>query len=188
MIKVINEKTERVCQGDIFRDIECIEYADIKEEGILEISKINYPYVLVLTQDCDLEQDYNNRNEEKANNNDKHILSIIVVPLYNIEHVYLGEHLSELNLQMQSISKKPDKSDNKNLRNNQNPRYHFLDFSNDVPIVNSVIDFKHFFTVNNEYLKRMKATNYICKIAELYREQISLRFSNYLSRIGLPNK
>jgi len=187
MIKVIKENNPRICQGDIFKDIELIEYADINDEGIVEISKITFPYVVVLTQDCDLEQDFNNRAQETPSNQDKHLISIIVAPLYNIEHIYSGKHLSELNLQMQIITKNQSKSTNQFLRKNLNPRYHYLEFAEDVPIVNSVIDFKHYFTVNNNYLGELKLPNYVCKIAELYREQVSTRFANYLSRIGLPN-
>jgi hypothetical protein len=187
MIKILKETTKRICQGDILSEVELIESAEINDEGIVEISKVQFPYVIVLTQDCDLEQDYDNRLKNPRANEDKHILSIIVAPLYNIEHVYQGEHLSELNLKMQQISNKPSKSDNKFLRNNQNPRYHYLEFPDTIPIVNSVIDFKHYFTVNNLYLRKKKETNYIGKVADLYREQISLRFANYLSRIGLPN-
>ena len=187
MIKVIKEKVQRICQGDIFAHVDLIEYADINEEGILEISKITFPYVIVLTQDCDLEQDFNSRMKTERANEDKHILSVIVAPLYNIEHDYGGEHLSELNFRMQTISSKPNKSDNKFLKNNQNPRYHYFEFPDNIQLVNSVADFKHYFTVSNNYLKNQKPINYIGKLGELYREQVSHRFASYLSRIGLPN-
>lgn len=188
MISIVRENVERICQGDIFSNVELIEYADINKEGIVEISKISFPFVVVLTQDCDLEQDFNNRIKTTRQNEDKHILSIIVAPLYNIEHVYTGEHLSELDLRMQIINSNASKSENKFLKSNQNPRYHYLEFPEEIQIVNSVLDFKHYFTVNNEYLKKIKSSNYIGKVAELYREQISHRFANYLSRIGLPNQ
>lgn len=173
---------ERVCQGDIISNVEFIEYA-VEKQGQLEISKIIFPYVYVLTQDCDLEQEFNNR---QGTNNDKHLISVIVAPLYNIEHVYEGMHLSEIGLQMQTISKKSEKSDNRALRQNNNPRYHYLEFSKDISIVNSVIDFKHYFTVNNNLLFDYKKKSFVCKVSELYRENISHRFSFFLSRIGLP--
>ena len=187
MIKVVKENIERVSQGDILKDVELIESAIINKEGVVEISKIKFPFVCVLTQDCDLEQDYKNRIKNGKDNEDKFIISIIVAPLYNIVHVYNGEHLSGLNFRMQLINSKPDKSENKFLKQNQNPRYHYLEFPDDIPIVNSVLDFKHYFTVNNEYLKELKKRNYVGKIAELYREQVSQRFASYLARIGLPD-
>jgi len=186
MIKVELNSISRICQGDILKNVEMIEYA-VEKEGNIEISKIIFPLVIVLTQDCDLNQDYKNRNVETPSNHDKHLISVIVAPIYNVEHIYTGEHLSELGLQMQVISKKPDKTDNKFLKQNKNPRYHFLEFNKEIPIVESVIDFKHYFTVNVKYLDIHKKENFVCKVSELYREDISQRFSSFLSRIGLPD-
>lgn len=185
MIKIDKSYQERLAQGDIIQNVEFIEYA-IEKAGIIEISKIVFPYIIVLTQDCDLEQDYNNRQDTNPSNQDKQIISVIVAPLYNVEHIYDGKHLSELGLQMQTISKNPKKSDNNNLKNNNTPRYHFLEFDDAVEIVDSVIDFKHYFTVNANYLKEIKKTHFIGKVDVLYREDISQRFAAFLSRIGLP--
>jgi hypothetical protein len=35
-------------------------------------------------------------------------------------------------------------------------------------------------------LQEHKEKHYICTVSELFREKISQRFANYLSRIGLP--
>ena len=185
MIKVNLTKSDRICQGDLIKNVEYIEYASEKEATI-EISKIVFPVVIVLTQDCDLEQDHKNRNQPNANQ-DKHLISIIVAPVYNLEHIYDGNHLSEIGLKMQSINKDSNKTENKFLKQNKNPRYHFLQFDDSVTLVDSIIDFKHYFTVNINYISKLKETNFICKIEELYREQISQRFAYFLSRIGLPN-
>ena len=138
--------------------------------------------VVVLSQDCDLTWDFNNDG-----NDDKKLLSILVAPLYNVEHVYLGEHLSDLDLKMRNITSKKDSTENKNLKQNQTPRYHYIEFPEEVEIVNSVIDFKHYFTINRNYFYEIKDQNFVCRLAELYREDLSFRFANYLSRIGLPD-
>lgn len=183
MIKT-RKGSRRICQGDILRDIEYVEYV-IENSGIAEVSKIIFPLVIVLTQDCDLEQDYRYRWSNLADNNhDKWLLSVLVAPLYNVEHVYRGEHLSELNMKMQELNQK--KGPGPNLRKNQLPRYHYLEFSENIPIVPSVVDFKHYFSVNVKYLHQIKKTNFICSVSSLYREDISQRFSSFLSRIGLP--
>ena len=177
-------KKARIAQGDIYKNVEFIEYA-IEKDGVIEISKIIFPFTIVLTQDCDLNQDYASRwSKNKPSTHDKKIISVIVVPLYNIEHVYNGEHLSELKMGMAKIRK--GRTPGKTLRQNQTPRYHYIDFPADVPIVASVLDFKHYFTVNVEYLKQHKKENFICQVGPIYREDISQRFSSYLSRIGLP--
>jgi hypothetical protein len=184
MSNVLIERKSRISQGDIYKKVEYLEYA-IEKINIMEISKIEFPYVIVLTQDCDLNEDYNTRwSRKKKKDQDKKLISVIVAPLYNAEHVYIGEHLSELGMKMGIINK--GKSPGNNLKLNKNPRYHYLVFPENISIVPSVIDFKHYFTVNVEYLKKHKKGNFICQIKPLYREDISQRFSSYLSRIGLP--
>ncbi|MCL5267669.1 MAG: hypothetical protein M1469_06160 [Bacteroidetes bacterium] len=186
MISVSKPRKSRIFQGDIFKDVEYIEYVREKS-GILEVSKINFPLVIVLSQDCDLEQDAHLRDlKEQKSTQDKWLLSVLVAPLYNAEHVYQGEHLSELDLRMQQINK--NRTPGTTLRNNETPRYHYLEFPSPIPIVPSVIDFKHYFAVNVKYLSSIRRKNFICSVSPLFREDISLRFANYLARIGLPEK
>lgn len=185
-IRVKKQRVPRICQGDVFKDIEYVEYISEKE-GNLEVSRIIFPLVTVLTQDCDLEQDYNSRwsKKEDKKDQDKFLLSVLVAPMYNAEHVYQGEHLSELKMKMQKIKRKGTSGND--LRNNQKPRYHYLEFPPEIHIVPSVIDFKHYFSVNIKQLKKLKRTNFICSIPPLFREDISQRFASFLARIGLPN-
>jgi hypothetical protein len=184
MISVNRRRVARVCQGDIFQEIEFVEH--VRQSGdSLEISKIIFPLVIVLTQDCDLAQDYGVRwSRSRPSNTDKQLFSVLVAPLYNVEHVYDGTHLSALGLTSQLINKK--KSPGENLRKNETPRYHYLEFPESIPLVNSVIDFKHYFSTNVEYLKQSKRQKFVCQVGDLYREDISQRFASFLSRIGLP--
>jgi hypothetical protein len=180
---VRRQRRGRISQGDIYKDVEFIENV-LEKHGIFQISKVIFPYVIVLTQDCDLEQDSKVRyNKIKAQNQDKLILSVLVAPIYNVEQVYVGEHLTQLKIKMQLINR--GSSPGQNLRNNQTPRYHFLDFSPDSLLSPSVIDFKHYFSVHVEYL-RGKKSDFVCSVSPLFREDISQRFASYLGRIGLP--
>ena len=72
------------------------------------------------------------------------------------------------------------------LGENELPRYHVLRFNGQVAIPDSIIDFKHYFSVNIENLQKKKREGFVCQVCPLYREKISHRFSNYLARIGLP--
>jgi hypothetical protein len=184
MIQVKHENGERITQGDIFKNVEFLEHIT-ELDGNIEVSKIIFPYVVVLTQDCDLAQDFTFRwTEDTKSNHDKWLFSVLVAPLYNLEQLLSGEHLNELNMAMSPISRK--KTPGKNLIQNETPRYHYLEFPEKVPLVPSVIDFKHYFSVNVVQLKQQKSEKFVCQIGELYREHLSHRFSNYLSRIGLP--
>jgi hypothetical protein len=182
--KVRTAKLGRVYQGDIFRDVEMIEYV-AEKDGVLEVSKVVFPLIVVLTQDCDLEQEHHVRwGSSSHQSQDKWLISVLVAPLYNVEHVYLGQHLSDLGMTMEPINAK--RSPGQNLRNNERARYHYLSFPPQVPIADSVVDFKHYFSVNGGHLRRLRASNFICRLAPLFREDLSHRFSAYLARIGLP--
>lgn len=178
-------KKSEIQQGDIFKNVEFIEYVVESEESI-EVSKIVFPNVIVLTQACDLKQDYDERvNQEKSDYHDKYLISVIVAPVYNFEDFRMGTHLNQLHMKMQEQGRRT-KSKCENIFNNETARYHYLNFESNIQLVESVIDFKHYFTVTVNYLSQIYQENYVCSIEPLYRELISQRFSNYLSRIGLP--
>lgn len=184
MIMVENNNEGRLSQGDIIKDIEYIESVTT-ENGIITVDKIIFPLVIVLTQDCDLALDQLFRNpEEKKKTNDKYLLSVLVAPLYNAEHLFSGEHLSDLGYKMEIIPKGKTRGDL--LQNNQIDRYHYIEFPEDINIVPSTIDFKHYFSIDVKYLQEVASEKRICRISPLFRESISQRFANYLSRIGLP--
>jgi hypothetical protein len=181
MIQAKTEKSNRLSHGDILRDIEHI--TNLQEiSGELIISKVMYPYIIILTQDCDLMQDFRYRSDSELN--DKLLMSVLVAPLYNAEMIYSGEHLHNLGRKAAVINK--GKTDGKFLRKNQNPRYHYLEFPEEIPIVDSVVDFKHYFSVPVQYLEAQKETKFGCGVSKLFREDISQRFSAFLSRIALP--
>lgn len=182
-LKVDRLRIERICQGDIIRDVDCIEYA-IEKDGVIDVSRIYFPYVAVLTQDCDLEQDFKIQHTPEKPVKDKKLISVLVAPLYNAEHVFMGTHLSDLTIPMEPIKK--NSTAGGFLLNNQRPRYHYLEFPPDIQLVPLVIDFKHYFSVNANYLIKLRPTNYVCTLSALYREDISQRFASFLSRIGLP--
>jgi len=183
MVSVSKEACSRVCQGDLIRDVEYLEKAT-EQDGIIEVFKVVFPLAIVLTQDCDLAQDHMFRMQEQANQ-DKWLISVLLAPMYNAEHVFAGEHLSEIGVKSQPINK--NKTDGRRLVQNKDPRYHYLEFPGDIEIVPSVVDFKHYFACPVSHLEAMKSTgSFVCKVSELYREDISQRFAAFLSRIGLP--
>jgi len=185
MIKVETKRHKRLSQGDIYRDVEWFESVT-QSEDIITVEKVTFPYVIVLTQECDLKFDYEFRwgKLKDKENQDKYLISVLVAPIYNAEHVYVGEHLSEIGLKMTSVPKKHSSGDV--FRQNKNPRYHYLEFPTKTRMVESVIDFKHYFSVNVEYLKSIQKSNFVFRVGKLFREDISHRFASFLCRIGLP--
>jgi len=144
-----------------------------------------------MSQDCDLQQHYEvlcridpDNGEEET---DKLLTTVIVVPMYNYEQFIIGEHLQNQNRKMTRHFISRNKTPNRELRNNNNPRYHYLQFDESTLIVNSVVDFKHFFTVSIDYLYEIRGRSREYTIDVLFRERLSQRFADYLSRIGLPD-
>jgi hypothetical protein len=170
---------DRILQGDILRDVK-FNYA-IHETSIIEYF---FPYMVVLSQDCDLEQDFDNRKEDGFDKkHDKYIYSILVCPAYLSEDFRKGEHLKSFDFRMESKNSKQFSD----IKINQNPRYHYLEHYPEFQIPSMVLDFKHYFTFNTDYLYYIHKEHYVASLNELFRECLSQRFSYYLSRIGLPN-
>jgi len=177
-------QNNRINQGDIFKNIIHIESWD-ENNNELKISRIFYPYIVILSQDCDLREDHS--IIEKS---DKSLVSVLVAPLYNFDQFLCGEHLQDLEIKSRQINKESKKgkltTEFKNLINNEIPRFHVIEFPPKSKLVKSVVDFKHYFSVSIEYLNKIKAKNFEYPLPFLYRERLCQRFSNYLSRIGLP--
>jgi len=183
IVQVRKNKDRKLRHGDVLRDVEYLENADIIH-GKIELSKIVFPLIVVLTQDCDLTQDYKFRwSRDKVNDQDKFLISVLVAPLYNYDHFILGEHLEYLN---QKMGIPNGRTVIQKIKNNKNPRFHFLEFPDSTNIVPSIIDFKHYFSVPVKYLKAHKKENFECQIAPIYREDLQQRFSSFLARIALP--
>ena len=176
----IKHNEERICQGDIFRDFEYIEYSPTREETSTGIIK-TFPYLLVLSQDCDLEWDCENRTNSE-DTQDKFLFSILVCPGYLSEELRKGIHLEDYKLKMQTINSERWG----NIKINQNPRYHFLKGEKTFQIPDLVLDFKHYYAISRDVLYENFEDYYIGSINELFREALSQRFAYYLSRIGLP--
>ena len=188
MYRVRTDKSDRINQGDIFKNITHIEnWEECGNE--LKLFRIRYPYIVILSQDCDLREDASVRSNKI---NDKALVSVLAAPLYNFDQFLAGKHLQNLGIKAREITKENKKNkfttEYNNLTRNETPRYHTIEFSPDIPLVKSIVDFKHYFSISIEYLQNVKDDNFECALDFLYRERLSQRFSNYLSRIGLPDK
>lgn len=72
------------------------------------------------------------------------------------------------------------------LMKNERPRCHYLKFQDEIKIVPQIADFKHYFSVNLGYLETLRAKQFVCRIMDMFREDLSQRFASFLARIGLP--
>lgn len=168
----------RVCQGDIFTDLEVIENF-LAEKSVVTLQKIQFPFSVCLNQECDLLNDFNGPEDKDAR-----LLHLAFAPAFIFEQFLKGSHWGGI-----FSSNLPQKRTNTTVRkiiDNEIPRYHYLKFP-DPGLPELILDFKHFFTINRNEIYT-KISHRLCSLDDLFREKINQRFSYYLSRIGLPDE
>ena len=194
----------KIFQGDILRDVNVLVGYDRAHN---DFNEFIMPYIIVLSQDCDLEQDYNSYQQFLDFSNkfdllefdinscskddkkditsmyDKLLPSILVCPAFPAKQLREGTHLNKYNNYILPHINSKKWND---VTNNEIPRYHYLDHYPEFQIPKLVIDFKRYYTLPTNYLYSVFKEVYVGSLNELYRERVSQRFVNYLSRIGLP--
>lgn len=188
----LKHDSQRIVQGDLLRDINFVIPLG-NEGGDILNSQVTLPYIIVISQDCDLFQgitekvDYTSiMNIEVSTpkiNFNQLIPSIIFSPAFNSQHLREGIHLKDLfNVSPESINSERWKL----IKQNSNERYHFLTKDIDHQVPELVVDFKIYFTLPTSWFILNHRTHYLTTLNEIYREDFSRRFYNYHSRIALP--
>jgi len=178
---------ERICQGDILKDITLISV----EDG----GKYTFSYAVILSQDCDIQTSKDTRVNEKEQRilHNQFLPNILLVPAFLVDTLKKGSHLKEL---YNIFQRELGKNDIDNIKkNSKEPRYHYLPYFKGLykrktfVVQELIIDFKIYFTISNAKDKVFTdyKSKYIATVNELYREALSQRFTNYIARIGLPN-
>lgn len=171
-----NKIDDRISLGDIFENVSVIESVEVTEDN-LTLSQLQFPLLICLTQDCNLNQDYNSVGIKT-----QRLFHILVAPVFKFESYLEGGYLGAL----REPSKKQKITDTaiQSIIKNETPRYHYINFGSDFSAL--IVDFLHFFTINRDSLYATKEHR-IGSLEDLYKESISQRFAYYLSRIGLPD-
>lgn len=181
----------RISQGDLFRDIAIrLLSGEPTPDGDMNVQETIYNYAIVLSQECDLEQDYVNRQKAEGEVNedvkhDKYLPTILLAPAYLGQSLREGNHLALLNLRMERYnSSRWDP-----ITKNENKRYHFISSATEINVPELVVDFKHYFTVPRDffYPTFFNERHYVASLNPLFREDLSSRFGHFLSRIGTPD-
>jgi hypothetical protein len=150
-------------------------------EGILLVTHV---YAIVLTQDCDLEQDFRVRYSGGAL--DRSDLSR-QIPNVLLGNVTTAEELKTSNKLQGDLWRR--------VPQNKDERYHFLQAvepgcdAQSQGLPEMAIDFKRYFTVpTDELYQRVERqeTQRRCGLKSPYLEHLSGRFAFFLSRVALP--
>jgi hypothetical protein len=148
---------------------------------------IDHRYAVILSQDCDLEQDFNARfagavDPSKAKVNDRRrLLSIMFCDAIPADE--LKDRISDPRVWANAVM-------------NKNERYHYLHevgseddaLGHGLPALG--LDFKNYFTlpVDDAYAQAEKSKNRRAVLRGYYAEHLSVRFFFYQLRIALPKE
>ena len=176
-------------QGEIISDLVQTHLdLDQLEKGVGVMLSKNHNFCIILSQDCDIEQDCRIRSQLVINNgkldgNDKRIPNILFCEVATAQAV------------CNSNSDRVDGKTWKRIKINKDERYHLLqkiaptcDFSGD-GLPELCIDFKRYFTIPTDevyYRLRTGEAKRRCVLVSPYLEHLSSRFCYYLSRVALP--
>lgn len=187
-ISHIYEKSPQGCfrQGEFLTNITLYQHdyhVESDNEGFPSLIEITFPYAIVVTQDCDLEQDYLPRSQGKLNNN-RIVKNVLLCEVMDFrEFLTNNQELSE------------SASAQKLLLRNKDERYHYLqtaeadDDAAGEGLPGFCVSFKTYFTAPTDYLYHL-TTNMSairrCVLKSPYLEHFSSRFHYYHSRVALP--
>src|SRR5438045_3281204 len=86
----------RIAQGDILRDITLVN--DIEGLGTQLFERNELQYAVVMTQDCDLSEDYKSLTDD-AVKKQASIPTILLASAYPAQQFFLGQHLEDWELE-----------------------------------------------------------------------------------------
>lgn len=188
--KVVSDA--QICQGDIYKDVH-YSYINDDTDDSIEIVDYTFPTAIVISQACDV--DFMSKILDSGSGKvNKFMPAILMCPIYDKDEARKMSHLDDAFREL-NIEKEIDKT-NPSLFNSREKdiidkdwhyRFHSLtvQYKDGIVIENALIDFKHYFTVPASYLYRNRK-NRLFHLESLFAEQITLKFSTYLSRVAIP--
>lgn len=172
----------RIRQWDIFRWDQKIE---------VWWTNFIFPFITVLSQDCDLSQDYDCSRDQSRQDKGQILEHILICPCFFESDVLSGKYISR---QTYNWNKEHRScwviggERKKRLIGNADARFYYIEAYNqdDITLPAMVMDFKFFLTVPRDLLYDSYSKSYVCSLSEIFREGLSQKFANYISRIWLP--
>lgn len=146
------------------------------QENKVVVQPITHPFVVVLSQDCDLLQDFERRQAGKS---EDLLSSVFLCPASDVT-------------EFETASKK-GRQEKKLIKQNQFPRFHYLrdlpagDDSLKEGLPELVLDFKRVFRAPTDEVYYWLATSKRrCRLVAPYSDHLCNRYSAYIGRVGLP--
>jgi hypothetical protein len=172
---------ERLYQGELLERVNAWgpAYDENNHDAVVGLQPIVHALSLVLSQDCDLAQDWTRRQTDIWAETD--LRSVLLCPAFPAEDLRRQQSLSSRRWET--------------VRQNKDERYAYLA---EVPVESDLahtghpailLDLTNYFTVRTPELYRQLRTNDArsrCRLETPWREHLQARFAAFLARIGLP--
>ncbi len=179
-------------QGEILTNVVEMQLSlgssgSVKDVRIYEANPIKHPHAIIVSQDCDLEQDFNYRYGTTGNQRNE-LPSVLLCQAEDIDE-FIGSDL------YRSLFK--SRTFEGNFKNNNEFRYHFIQeipsemSATDQRVPELGIDFKRYFgmrTAEIYHRIRLGQTQRSTILQSPYRDHFSRRFFNFNSRVALPEE
>lgn len=138
-----------------------------------------HPWALVLSQDCDLDWDYQARTGTTEDY--RRIPSVLLCEVITAQQLRDSD---EINSTIWT-----------RVKGNNDERYHFLQQiqpesdARGEGLPELAVDFKRYFTISTDrlYATLGNGVERRCRLVTPYRDHFSTRFTRFMSRIALPN-
>jgi hypothetical protein len=182
VIYIVSGTTGPLRQGEILTDV-IQRRRSFRSLSLAtpEIDQIRHPYSIVVTQDCDLEQDHTARNGTTTGT-DKLIPNVLLVQVVTVKELLAGLPRGKDIL--------------KRVIQNRDERYHVFEkaaatqdaLGQGLPALGA--DFKRYFTVPTDelYAQLGSGARRRTQLNSTYVEHFGQRFAAYLSRVALPRE
>ena len=168
----------RLQQGDILGPLQAFELTALGSDQVPRGTVRQYNHAVILSQDCDLEQDYHARQGGQTKT-DKQLFGALLCGAYEEDEVKGGTHRPE--------AMHFSRNEWKSVRQNMSPRYQHLGYVPG-PDCSLVVDFKDYFFLPVSYLyEEIKQTkiNRRASMESPWRDHLLQRFGFYITRIAL---
>jgi hypothetical protein len=171
-----------VWQGEILENVVQIKPSiENNEEGVIDVFPVPHELVVVMSQDCDLQQDFDRREAAEGGT----LPNILFCDVYPAE---------TLRAKLQSQDQLSRKDWKKRIAQNQNDRFHYLQKVEPNQDLHShglsalALDFKIYFTLPTDELYARLAHGILrrCTLNTPYVEHLAHRFFKFQSRVALP--
>jgi hypothetical protein len=176
---------DRLWQGEILENVvqirPTVESIAANVLGQLEFAPVIHELVVVMSQDCDLDQDYARRAEHREG----------TLPNIMLCDVYRAEVLRALVRQRDQLGSQDWR---KRIAQNQNERFHYLQRTEPAQDLQReglsalALDFKLYFTLPTDelYARLSQGIRRRCILNTPYAEHLAHRFFKFQSRVALP--